>query len=72
MSDDRNIFEPDPEWEREFLRTYPRWRFHNCWKPYHGMSGFSLVNVWWWKDGTMGINLLNFAVEFNPYHKEAA
>ena len=69
MIDDN--FEVDPKYQKEFLKKFPRWVFHNCWKPYMGLRGFNLLNFWWGEDGTRGACLLNFGVEYNPYHEGA-
>jgi hypothetical protein len=66
-----NPFELNPDYQKEFLRKYPQWIFHNCWKPYNGLRGFNLFNFWWWENGTLGVCLLNFGVEYNPYHEDA-
>ena len=65
-----NPFLPDPEFDKRFWAAWPRWHFINCWKSYQGLRSFCLLEVWQFKGGSFGLNLFNFAVEFNPHHKE--
>ena len=58
------------ELDKEFWRAWPRWNFRNCWKGYRGLYGFNSFAFWWTKGGSIGLTVLNFAVEFNPYHEE--
>lgn len=66
--------EEEEEFDRRFFAAYPRWTFRNLWRAdprYPKIRTFSLFSFWSSNKGTKGITLLNFSIEFNPYHQES-
>lgn len=62
----------DKAFNEKFLAVYPRWKFHNCWTGRYDIYGFCVLSFWWSVGGSIGLTILNFAVEFNPHHQKEA